>query len=379
MSTFSLEPAEIPLVWNDEHVLRPLLAPDVFQALEASKSEIDAFTRNEPERLQYYSQCTNVWDPFAKLKKKWTNATSAHVTNAYLKCWEMLHEFDILPREPRSERSREPRSVRVFFNAELPGAFIFAFIDWCQRYHIHLDWNANSLWQQHGALGDQFGWYARFPERWLMNAECSGDVTDPAVWKRMESVEPVDVYTSDIGIGAWIQQELKECKLNVAQVLCGLLVLKPGGTMITKQFMWFTPLQSSLLHVLSACFEHVFLHKPITSKVANSEVYVIGMGFRMDQRQHVVERIKEWLLTFDESTTPFMPLCDVPDSAEQRLVHIATVLYSRQTKYVNWNCELVQFCEKNGLHWSHIEAHPHFYDRMRDVQDHQRAFDQKLL
>jgi len=131
--------------------------------------------------------------------------------------------------------------------------------------------------------------------------------------------------------------------------------------------------------VLSACFDHVFIHKPVTSKVANSEVYVISMGFRADQKKDAIDRIKEWLLGFDEATTPYLPLCELPLAAEQRLVHIASILYSRQTKYVTWNCELVQFCEKNGLHWSQIESHPHFHDRMRDVHDHQRAFEQKLL
>jgi len=42
------------------------------------------------------------------------------VTNGFLKCYEIINEMDLIPENNNIDK------LNVFFNAELPGAFISA-------------------------------------------------------------------------------------------------------------------------------------------------------------------------------------------------------------------------------------------------------------
>lgn len=91
------------------------------------------------------------------------------------------------------------------------------------------------------------------------------------------------LYTSDAGIDVsadYNGQEASTAVLNFGQVLCGLLALAPGGSLVTKQYTFMLPLNRQLLMVLAASFEALMVVKPRTSRPANSEVYIVGIGFR---------------------------------------------------------------------------------------------------
>jgi cap1 methyltransferase len=49
-----------------------------------------------------------------------------------------------------------------------------------------------------------------------------------------------------------------------------------GGHFICKLFDVFTPFSVGLVYIMRFCFENVSLLKPITSRPANSERYLIG-------------------------------------------------------------------------------------------------------
>jgi cap1 methyltransferase len=51
-----------------------------------------------------------------------------------------------------------------------------------------------------------------------------------------------------------------------------------GGHFVCKLFDVFTPFSVGLLYLLYVCFERITLHKPLTSRPANSERYVICKG-----------------------------------------------------------------------------------------------------
>jgi hypothetical protein len=121
-------------------------------------------------------------------------------------------------------------------------------------------------------------------------ASANGDLTDSAVVAalaravrdRFGAGAGATLYTSDAGIDVsadYNRQEAATAVLNFGQVVCGLLSLAPGGTLVTKQYTWLTSFNRQLLMLLSALFEQLHLVKPVTSRPANSEVYVVGTGF----------------------------------------------------------------------------------------------------
>jgi cap2 methyltransferase len=210
------------------------------------------------------------------------------VTNAWLKCYELLNEFNLLD----IERTEDYRFI--FLNAELPGSFVCAINHYIvSETTISYDWLANSLLSD-GTLkkeptGDRYGIFENNPENWVMGDLHNGDVTDINVIELIEdqvltkNARGVDLYTSDIGIDVsddYKHQEELNTLENLGQIILGFKLLRKGGNMFIKIYTYFTDYNLSLLVILRLVFDFMYIAKPLTSKPTNSEIYVVCKGFR---------------------------------------------------------------------------------------------------
>jgi hypothetical protein len=235
------------------------------------------------------------------------NYNMEHATNAALKMYEMIHQLALLST---SDGKCLP-AVNVFCNAELPGAFIIAINHYMKTKCVssEFDWIASSYLpeaaQQAGnvtILEDRYKIYEKNRYHWLMGPApnampdgeppITGDVTDPAVVNTLGNVahqrfaenDGADLYTSDVGIeianeNANRQEELSAF-INLGQVLSGVLSLAIGGSLVTKQFTFVTPFSRSLIAIVASLFEETYITKPKTSRPTNSEIYLVGKGFK---------------------------------------------------------------------------------------------------
>lgn len=73
-------------------------------------------------------------------------------------------------------------------------------------------------------------------------------------------------------------QEILSKQLYLCQFLCALSVLRTGGNFVCKIFDIFTPFSVGLIYLLYLCFDRVCVHKPVTSRPANSERYIVCEG-----------------------------------------------------------------------------------------------------
>ncbi|XP_040286721.1 cap-specific mRNA (nucleoside-2'-O-)-methyltransferase 1 [Bufo bufo] len=87
-------------------------------------------------------------------------------------------------------------------------------------------------------------------------------------------------------------QEILSKQLLLCQILVGLSVVRTGGHFICKTFDLFTPFSVGLIYLLYCCFERVSLFKPVTSRPANSERYVVGRGLKVG-----TEDVRNYLFT----------------------------------------------------------------------------------
>uniref|UniRef100_A0A452TY64 Cap-specific mRNA (nucleoside-2'-O-)-methyltransferase 1 n=1 Tax=Ursus maritimus TaxID=29073 RepID=A0A452TY64_URSMA len=76
-------------------------------------------------------------------------------------------------------------------------------------------------------------------------------------------------------------QEILSKQLLLCQFLMALSVVRTGGHFICKTFDLFTPFSVGLIYLLYCCFERVCLFKPLTSRPANSERYVVCKGLKV--------------------------------------------------------------------------------------------------
>ena len=75
-------------------------------------------------------------------------------------------------------------------------------------------------------------------------------------------------------------QEILSKQLYLCQFLCALSVLRTGGNFVCKIFDIFTPFSVGLIYLMYSCFDRISIHKPVTSRPANSERYIICEGAR---------------------------------------------------------------------------------------------------
>ena len=249
--------------------------------LAAAKSRLDSIPEKDFETLM------GALDLYRGLKRTFRDQYGFLVaTNATLKMHELLIQEKLLS----CDTGAAPH-IRMFADAELPGAFLAAANHYVRTMcpASNFDWVASSYYPEAAAkagdstiLGDHYGIYAQNRGRWLMgprpNAmpegepDVSGDLTDPnvvaalanAVHARfggdVSAASGATLYTSDAGIdvsGDYSRQEEDTALLNFGQVLCGILSLAPGGHLVTKQYTFLTPFSRSLIAVLAALFDEV--------------------------------------------------------------------------------------------------------------------------
>lgn len=290
-------------------------------------------------------------------------------TNASLKMYELIIQMRLIACE-----SGALGRVRAFCDAELPGAFIVAINHYVKTMcpETNLDWVGSSYYPEAAAasgdntiLGDYYGIYAGNRDRWLMGPPpnampvgatseppLTGDLTDAdvvaaladAVHTRFGTAPTgATLYTSDAGIDVsadFNRQEELTALLNYGQALCGVLALAPGGHFVTKQYTFVTPFSRSLIALLAALFDEMYVVKPLTSRPANSEVYLVGKGFRGIDRalaDALLDRLAAYRAAAsreDPGTTPcdWSPLLDptLTADADAALLRAARQLHERQ-------------------------------------------------
>jgi len=99
------------------------------------------------------------------------------------------------------------------------------------------------------------------------------------------AINKADLVTADGGFdfstcGVYNCQEQTASKLIFAEIIGCFAVLGHGGSFICKFFDLNNKLTADLLYLLQCHFTTLNIFKPKTSRLANSEKYVIGAGFR---------------------------------------------------------------------------------------------------
>lgn len=342
-------PINIKLFPNTNEYIIPTTKLSLENKLNNVKTTIDNFINNNQFKEKLYSYITNKLTPFNNLKYKVfideRGAPIKHMSVAWCKCWEIIHSHNLLD-------NYNPL-YNVFCNAEFPGSFIFAISHYLKTKNLPFNWVANSLYEENmdkkgtlDALTDQWGLYKNYKSHWLMNKEMDGNILKKDVIEYIENKlsNSIDLYTSDIGIAmnekTFNKQEYVEANLNLAQIICALKTLRSGGNAIFKMFLFFTPFNMSLLYVVSKLFKEFYITKPISSKPANSEFYIVAKGFNSNNKDPVINQLTDILYNWDETkldnrmNTVITP---IEKSFYAKLILCSYELYTRQIEFVKEN------------------------------------------
>lgn len=239
------------------------------------------------------------------------------LNRAFLKLWEILIEFDLIPQSENFVSSHL---------AEGPGSFIQATILYremmvkmgkiksCSKdnYYgvtLHSDhehllmhqefikyFNKESNKRLHimetksiNELKDLYGGgknkNLEIGQIQLTNGDLTklNTINQFAGGKNIESFsKPSDLITSDGGFD-WKRENLQEqesYKLIFGEIVSALKIQKDGGNFVIKIFEIYTRITVKLIQMLRQVYSKVFISKPYTSRISNSEKYIVCKGFK---------------------------------------------------------------------------------------------------
>jgi len=256
------------------------------------------------------------------------------ITNAWMKCWEMIHTFKLVP----------DNTFTVFCNAEFPGAFVLAlnhYIKTCTKNKKY-EWYANSIWpteelkkRNKEIYKDSFKLYEKYPNQWLMNEKNGGDISNINMINIIEErlKNKVDLYTSDVS------DDETHSNIILGQFLCGLKVLKNGGTMVCRMSTFFKPFSMSLLFLLTSMFTDLCITKPMASRAICSECYIIGKNYKSNP--FIINQLETILVnwTADSVNTFIEP---ITQDFYVKLVYASYYIYDREMRFLKKNIEMTE-------------------------------------
>jgi hypothetical protein len=188
------------------------------------------------------------------------------VSRAWIKFFEILHEF------PELTRSSNINSSHF---CEAPGTFINCLLYKTKLSNKKLNWSAQSL--KESKIYDDYGLIKAYPNNWDFGADGTGDITSVAnILYYKKKYSQSDLITADCGVG-WDEKDTTS-KLEYCMILLMLGACKIGGNIIFKTFMpIFEPSIISLYYILYVHFDKFIFFKP-TQNPWSPEFYVIALG-----------------------------------------------------------------------------------------------------
>lgn len=267
---------ELPIYTGPNYKIKSLESQK--EALNTVKSKLDTeFSKGG------FGANWKKFDPFKNEKEIVAKMGQTYnVSNAWLKCYEILCYYDLIPEDRKS--------IFHFDNAAFPGSFVVATHHFAAtRRKLNYKWCASSLLDINDSnkspLEDKYELYKRYPENWLMDTSNNGDVlieSNQLDFNKKIGGQ-IDLYTSDLGFDVssdYNNQESLQLPANIGQIISGIATLKSGGCFVTKQYTYFEPMTVSVMYAAASLFDEFYVCKPYTSREANSETYLVGKGFK---------------------------------------------------------------------------------------------------
>ena len=348
----------------------------------------DILNKNKDKIEKYYNN--NLWDKMKKIinpyeliyitnKKYRYKSLSFYepLSRSYYKMIEMSHIFmnDYFISDVLGIQGKYPEGVRSLHLAEGPGGFVEGWRYFRDNnkddrlYAITLISPNKEIpsWKKtDNFLKDN-------PEVKVMTGlDGKGDlynVDNIKYIKNRLGEHSMDVITGDGGfdfsIGYNIQEQYAS-KLVYAQVLVAIKCQKIGGTFICKFFDTNNKFTIDLLYLLQCFYKNIHVYKPFTSRVANSERYIVCENYLNKIDDVYWNKLLSVLIIWnncserDNSFGMNGILDGVPIGFMNFLSRINYTTIQSHIKYINSTIDLIEN-EKTDKWYSDNKAKQHAY------------------
>jgi len=285
--------------YSDEPIM-PIMNDDLFQNLIDIKTKIDEidskkwiFCRNLTNDYEYicdkhpYIKRTPFnmkYSTLAKMNRLKIPMYQEICSRSFFKLWEIMTTYN----QKMNIGSDEPLLCVTL--AEGPGGFLQSILEYrCNKptkiYGITLREGTQNITKWDNSFNENdkviltYGDETKNHDGDLMNYEIMKYFCDT-----VNADNKADIITADGGYSILMEDEnIKEqihFPLFYNETICALSIQKKGGCFILKVYDMFTLPTCQLFALLSIYYKEVFITKPLTSRPANSERYIVCLGFR---------------------------------------------------------------------------------------------------
>jgi len=145
----------------------------------------------------------------------------------------------------------------------------------------------------------------------------------------------IDLYTGDFTS----RDESSRLISFLHEIVYGLSVLSVGGSFICK--IYFTPLTIYILYVMSEMFSTFVITKPLTSRPEDSELYIVGKGFKGYQEcKESIDKLLSYYYFTESYLDPTFSKDQIPVDFYLNALFAFYLAYNRQLYQINNQLEI---------------------------------------
>jgi len=169
--------------------------------------------------------------------------------------------------------------------------------------------------------------------------------------------EDSDLVTADGGF-QWEKENLQEqeaYKLIFSQIVTALKLNKKGGNFVLKIFDTYTSVTLKYLELLKSLYKEVYITKPFTSRISNSEKYVVCKNLINKVSATDIKKLEEMITVINKNDNYNMIKIftdyDIDEKSLQLYKKINIELYNKQYVGMNNILSFVNLDNYNGVEY----------------------------
>jgi 23S rRNA U2552 (ribose-2'-O)-methylase RlmE/FtsJ len=169
--------------------------------------------------------------------------------------------------------------------------------------------------------------------------------------------EDSDLVTADGGF-KWEKENLQEqeaYKLIFSQIVTALKLNKKGGNFVLKIFDTYTTVTLKYLELLKSLYKEVYITKPFTSRISNSEKYVVCKNLINKVSAADIKKLEEMISLINKNDSYNMIKVftdyDIDDKSIELYKKINIELYNKQYVGMNNILTFVNLDNYNGVEY----------------------------
>jgi 23S rRNA U2552 (ribose-2'-O)-methylase RlmE/FtsJ len=263
------------------------------------------------------------------------------ISRSFFKLWEILHDFE------DQLHFKQKKCIKGVFLAEGPGGFIEAFCKYrCTKqcdsiFGITLlnpaDRNIPN-WKLPVEL------YEKYDIKLLTGDDGTGSMYNVKnIDNYVENIggNVADIVTADGGFdfsNDFNNQEEQSMHLVICEIYTALRVQAVGGFFVLKIYDIRTLNTMRILKLLHEHYDHVNIVKPLSSRPANSEKYLVCTGFKGPN----VERLQILRQIIQYSNMGLLSTIDIPNWFINQAVHYNVFYITKQVVHIHKTLTLIQ-------------------------------------